>query len=128
MAAQCALDGAGNLLPASSITFYESESDDKPIAASSTENGPRRGGRKRNTDRLTQSLAAEAQDDDGNTAAPRAPRPRAANAARAKFVPESPSDEEDADFSDSELPELMAVSDSSSDGPREKAVSRRAVP
>ncbi|KAJ7161570.1 hypothetical protein C8R46DRAFT_955463 [Mycena filopes] len=38
MADQCALDGAGNLLPASSIPFYESESDDKPLPAPSTEN------------------------------------------------------------------------------------------
>jgi hypothetical protein len=65
-----------------------------------------------NTDRLTESLAAEAEDDDGNGPVPRAPRPRAANSARVKFVPESPSEEEDADFSDSELPELLDVSDS----------------
>ncbi|KAJ7149110.1 hypothetical protein C8R46DRAFT_1044381 [Mycena filopes] len=93
MSAQCALDDAGNLLPTSSITFYDSESDDKPLAA---------------------IPAAEATDDNGNAPVPRAPRPRTTNTPRTKFIPESPSEEEDTDFSDSdsEIPGLMDVSDS----------------
>ncbi|KAJ7648549.1 hypothetical protein B0H17DRAFT_1215555 [Mycena rosella] len=35
MADQCAIDSSGNLLDASAINFYESESDDKPISAGS---------------------------------------------------------------------------------------------
>ncbi|KAJ6550103.1 hypothetical protein B0H19DRAFT_1264968 [Mycena capillaripes] len=111
MADQCTLDEAGNLLPASSIDFYESESDEKPLNTTSGKTH-RRSSRKRNTDRLTESLAAEVDDDNGNALVPRVPRPRAANSACVKFVPESPSEEEDTDFSDSELPELLDVSDS----------------
>ncbi|KAJ6526319.1 hypothetical protein B0H19DRAFT_1275688 [Mycena capillaripes] len=62
MADQCALEADGNLLPASAIDFYESESDTKALPPT---NGLRRSTRKRDTDKWTQSLAAEKEDDDG---------------------------------------------------------------
>jgi hypothetical protein len=68
----------------------------------------RRGTRKRDTDKLAQSLAAEKADDDGNPFID-APKRSRAKANRVKLVPESVSDEEDDDF---ELPDLIDPSDS----------------
>ncbi|KAJ7701611.1 hypothetical protein B0H14DRAFT_3649922 [Mycena olivaceomarginata] len=88
------------------IEFYESESDTKAIPAKST--GLRRGTRKRETDKLTESLAAEKADDDGNPFF-EGPKKSRARVSRVKAVPESVSDQEDDDF---ELPDLVDPSDS----------------
>ncbi|KAJ7877433.1 hypothetical protein B0H14DRAFT_3783555 [Mycena olivaceomarginata] len=114
MADQCALGTSGTLLDASDIPFYESESDEKALPAVSSELPQRRSTRKRKTDRMTQYLAAEKADDDGQPPAPRVPRARATGATRTKFIPESVSDEEDEDFDD--LPDLEEVSHSSDEG------------
>jgi hypothetical protein len=132
MADQCALGTSGTLLDASDIPFYESESDEKALPAVSSGVSPffityilwnnvciselpqRRSTRKRQTDRMTQYLAAEKADDDGQPPAPRVPRARATGATRTKFIPESVSDEEDEDFDD--LPDLEEVSHSSDEG------------
>ncbi|KAJ6609173.1 hypothetical protein B0H10DRAFT_2194010 [Mycena sp. CBHHK59/15] len=110
---QCARDSDGNLKDASEIEFYESESDDKPMPAVSNEGPTRRiSTRKRHTDKLTESLAAEHADDDGNpevTRASRALRAGGTRAPRAKFVPETQSEEEDDDF---DMPALEDPSDS----------------
>ncbi|KAJ7909897.1 hypothetical protein B0H13DRAFT_2329947 [Mycena leptocephala] len=63
MSDQCALDANGKLKDASQIDVYESESDTRAIAAKST--GLRRDTRKRDTDKLAQSLAAQKADGDG---------------------------------------------------------------
>ncbi|KAJ7907502.1 hypothetical protein B0H13DRAFT_1879547 [Mycena leptocephala] len=116
MSPQCARDADGNLKDASEIEFYDSESDDKPLPA--VQGGPvRRSTRRRQTDRLTESLAAENADEDGNPQMKRAPRAPCAGAPRAprtKIVPETQSEEEDDDF---DMPGLESVSDSDdSDG------------
>ncbi|KAJ6582858.1 hypothetical protein B0H10DRAFT_1962360 [Mycena sp. CBHHK59/15] len=110
--AQCAWDSGGNLKDASEIEFYNSESDDKPIPAASS--ATRRSTRKRQTDKLTKSLAAEHAGEDGNPQlkrAPAAPHAGAPRAPRTKRVPETWSEEEDDDF-DSDMPALEDVSDS----------------
>ncbi|KAJ7844559.1 hypothetical protein B0H13DRAFT_1908819 [Mycena leptocephala] len=114
MANQCALDANGALLDASDIQFYQSESDEKALPVVSSEPPQRRSTRKRKTDRLTESLAAEKVDDDGQPLAPRVPRARATVTTRIKLLPESVSDEEDEDFDD--LPDLEEVSHSSDEG------------
>jgi hypothetical protein len=68
----------------------------------------RRGTRKRETDKLTQYLAAEKADNDGNPFID-APKRSRAKANRVRTVPESVSDQEDDDF---ELPDLIDPSDS----------------
>lgn len=77
--------------------------------------GPvRRSTRKRQTDKLTESLAAEHADEDGNPQMKRAPAgPQAGNprAPRVKRIPETQSEDEDDDF-DPEMPSLKNVSDS----------------
>ncbi|KAJ6609421.1 hypothetical protein B0H10DRAFT_477745 [Mycena sp. CBHHK59/15] len=110
--AQCARDSDGNLKDASEIEFYNSESDDKLIPAASS--ATRRSTRKRQSDKLTESLAAEHADADGHPQmkrAPAAPRAGASRAPRVKRVPETRSEEEDDDF-DSDMPALEDVSDS----------------
>ncbi|KAJ7933264.1 hypothetical protein B0H13DRAFT_1856294 [Mycena leptocephala] len=102
-----ARDANGNLRDAADMEFYESESDTRPLPAPSAPQ-PRRGDRKRATDKLTESLAAEKADDDGNAFVARPKRSRA-KAPRVKAVPESVSDQEDSDF---ELPDLVDPSDS----------------
>ncbi|KAJ6481152.1 hypothetical protein C8R45DRAFT_1151991 [Mycena sanguinolenta] len=106
--AQCALDPNGKLKDASEILFYDSESDDKPISVSATR-PTRRSTRKRQTDKLTESLEAEHADEDGNLQMKRAPA--ASRAPRVKRVPETQSEEEDEDF-DSDMPGLQPLSDS----------------
>ncbi|KAF8214667.1 hypothetical protein K438DRAFT_1749761 [Mycena galopus ATCC 62051] len=68
----------------------------------------RRGTRKRDTDELTQSLATEKADEDGNPFFD-GPRKSHARVPRVKAVPESVSDQEDNGF---ELPDLVDPSDS----------------
>jgi hypothetical protein len=79
-----------------------------------TEQPQSRSTRKRHIDRLTESLAAEKPDDDGQPLAPQVPCAHATNtgAVCTKFVPESVSEEEDEDF---DLPDLEEVSHSSDD-------------
>ncbi|KAJ7795736.1 hypothetical protein B0H13DRAFT_1934835 [Mycena leptocephala] len=108
---QCARDSDGNLRDASEIEFYMSESDDKPIQAASRVGPIRRSTRKRHTDKLTESLAAEHADEDGNPQMKRASGAGAARAPRAKRVLETQSEEEDDDF-DEDMPALEDVSDS----------------
>ncbi|KAJ7938819.1 hypothetical protein B0H13DRAFT_1851401 [Mycena leptocephala] len=110
MAHQCALDETGSLKDASDVVFYESESDEKALPAVPSDQPQRRSSRKRQTDRLTESLAAQHADDDGNAPVPYVPRTRATNSARPKLVPESLSEAEDEDY-----PELLSVSDSEDD-------------
>ncbi|KAJ7876647.1 hypothetical protein B0H13DRAFT_2347527 [Mycena leptocephala] len=108
MSDQCALDAHGNRLPAEDIVFYNSESDETPISSSKGSLPTRQ----RQTGRLAQSLAAEKQDDDGNSIAPRAPAAPVREIDShlpAPGVAES-SDEEDDDFVGS-----GAESDSDSD-------------
>ncbi|KAJ6611565.1 hypothetical protein B0H10DRAFT_2192880 [Mycena sp. CBHHK59/15] len=107
MSDQPARDANGNLRDSADMEFYESESDTRPLPAPSAPQ-PRRGDRKRATDKLTESLAAEKADDDGNAFMARPKRSRA-KAPRVKAVPESVSDQEDSDF---ELPDLVDPSDS----------------
>ncbi|KAJ7793168.1 hypothetical protein B0H13DRAFT_2689699 [Mycena leptocephala] len=102
MCDQPARDANGNLRDAADMEFYESESDTRPLPAPSGPQ-PRRGNRKRETDKLTQSLTAEKADDDGNPFVAHPKRSRA-KAPRVKAVPESISDQEDSDF---ELPDLV---------------------
>lgn len=76
---------------------------------------PRRGGRKRNTDKLTELLAAEKQDEHGNTIpvkASRTSKPRLAKskAKSTEAVAVDASDEDDDDYND--LPALVEPSDS----------------
>ncbi|KAJ7867484.1 hypothetical protein B0H14DRAFT_3441698 [Mycena olivaceomarginata] len=68
------------------------------------------------TDRLTESLAAENAEDDGQPLAPRMSHARATGTihTKTKFIPESVSEEEDEDFDD--LPDLEEVSHSSDEG------------
>ncbi|KAJ6491224.1 hypothetical protein DFH09DRAFT_1105053 [Mycena vulgaris] len=106
MSDQCARDANGNLKDASDIDFYGSESDTKALPQKTTE--LRRGTRKRDTDKLAKSLAAEKADDDGNPLIEGTKRSRA-KAPRIKAIPESVSDQEDTDF---ELPDLIEASDS----------------
>ncbi|KAJ6609450.1 hypothetical protein B0H10DRAFT_2225969 [Mycena sp. CBHHK59/15] len=101
MSDQPAWDANGNLRDAADMEFYESESDTRPLTAPSAH-------RKRATDKLTESLAAEKADDDGNAFVAHPKRSRA-KAPRVKAVPEFVSDQEDSDF---ELPDLVDPSDS----------------
>ncbi|KAJ7903168.1 hypothetical protein B0H13DRAFT_1882230 [Mycena leptocephala] len=106
MSDQCTLDANGNLRDASEIDLYESESDTKALPAKSRE--LRWGTRKRETDKLTDSLKAQKADDDGN---PFVDRPKRAKATttRVKKVLESISDQDDDDY---EIPDLIEASDS----------------
>ncbi|KAF8170047.1 hypothetical protein K438DRAFT_1773969 [Mycena galopus ATCC 62051] len=103
----------GILKDATDITFYESESDEKPLPSVSGIVPSRCSARTRNTNRFTKSLAAQKAEDDRNT-----PIQRRSNAStprpRIKHIPESPSDEEDEDFDD--LPALEDVLHSSDEG------------
>ncbi|KAJ6586480.1 hypothetical protein DFH09DRAFT_1274914 [Mycena vulgaris] len=107
MSDQCARDSAGNLLDASQIDFYESESDEKALPAVIVP--PRRGDRKRRTDKLAASLLVEQEDKDGHAPVRRAPRATRTTSTRVKAVPESISEEEDEDFA---MPDLKDASDS----------------
>lgn len=69
---------------------------------------PRRGTRKRETEKLTLSLAAQKADDDGNPFID-GPKKTRAKAPRVKAIPESVSEQEDDDF---DLPDLLEASDS----------------
>ncbi|KAJ6542208.1 hypothetical protein DFH09DRAFT_1089269 [Mycena vulgaris] len=126
MSDQCARDSAGNLLDASQIDFYESESDEKalpavigllavthatdyPLIFCAFVVPPRRGDRKRHTDKLTASLLVEQEDKDGHAPIRRAPRATRTTSTRVKAVPESIREEEDEDFA---MPDLKDVSDS----------------
>ncbi|KAJ7808621.1 hypothetical protein B0H13DRAFT_2385778 [Mycena leptocephala] len=112
MSDQCALDSGGQLKDASDIDFYDSESDEKALPRAPPDDAPRRSSRKRLTDKLTESLAAENADEDGNPLMKRAPRASAARVERVKIVPETQSEEEDENF---EMPALQDVSDSEDD-------------
>jgi hypothetical protein len=128
MSDHCALDANQNPLPANEILFYNSESDETPLPPikgtsflfelSNMANQPlepRRSTRSRQTDKLTESLAAEKQDEDGKLirVKQRALPPR--KAANKSVVLSS--DEEDDDFqSDSDssddsdsCPSLMSL-------------------
>ncbi|KAJ6610653.1 hypothetical protein B0H10DRAFT_2437905 [Mycena sp. CBHHK59/15] len=76
MSDQPARDANGNLRDAADMEFYESESDTRPLPAPSAPQ-PRRGDRKRATDKLTESLAAEKADDDDDAFVARPKRSRA---------------------------------------------------
>ncbi|KAJ6608864.1 hypothetical protein B0H10DRAFT_1955084 [Mycena sp. CBHHK59/15] len=106
MSDQCARNANGNLKDASEIEFYESESDAKPLPTKLTK--LHHGTRKRDTDKLAQSLAAEKANNDGNPFI-EGPKRSRAKAPRIKAVPESVSDQEDNDF---ELPDLIDPSHS----------------
>ncbi|KAK7001098.1 hypothetical protein R3P38DRAFT_2796132 [Favolaschia claudopus] len=111
MSVQCALDKDGNLKDASEIEFYNSESDEKPTAPPAGTAAPRRGLRKRKTDRLTLGLKAQQADDDGNSKpVPTTKRPAAPRAPRVKLVPETATEAADKDFDD--MPDLENLSDS----------------
>ncbi|KAJ6549522.1 hypothetical protein DFH09DRAFT_1086769 [Mycena vulgaris] len=70
MADQCAVSSGGDLFDASNILFYGSESDETALPTVTIDQPPqRRSTRKTQTDRLTQSLAAEHEDEDGETPA-----------------------------------------------------------
>ncbi|KAJ6454440.1 hypothetical protein C8R47DRAFT_224935 [Mycena vitilis] len=100
MSDQCALDAAGNSLPAEKILFYASESDETPIPKG---NEPRRSLRSRDTDRLTQSLLVEKQDEEGNVIPVKTrSAPRARKVATHSGGALSSSDEDDGDFVGSE--------------------------
>ncbi|KAJ7239078.1 hypothetical protein C8J57DRAFT_1478487 [Mycena rebaudengoi] len=101
-------DAVNSLKDASEILFYNSESDDIPLPNALT-GVLRRGGRKRNTDKLTESLAAEHADENGNAKTKSAHHASGPHAPRVKTVPETLSEEEDDDF---EMPGLEEVSDS----------------
>ncbi|KAF8144480.1 hypothetical protein K438DRAFT_1782764 [Mycena galopus ATCC 62051] len=105
MSDQCARDSNGNLKDATDITFYESESDEKPLPSVSGMVLSRCSARTRNTNRFTKSLAA--QKADMTETLPFSVVPM-------RHIPESPSDEEDEDFDD--LPALEDVLHSSDEG------------
>ncbi|KAJ7833665.1 hypothetical protein B0H13DRAFT_1914471 [Mycena leptocephala] len=122
MSNQCALDARGNPLPTEDIVFYHSESDDTPLLSSKglylllfhkhlliVSPEPRRSTRQRQTDKLTQSLAAEKQDKDGNSI-PTKVRAPVRKAVRQPNTVVFSSDEDDNDFEGS-----SSDSDSSDD-------------
>ncbi|KAJ7816998.1 hypothetical protein B0H13DRAFT_1923216 [Mycena leptocephala] len=86
------------------MEFYKSN---RPLPAPSAPQ-PHRGDRTRATEKLTESLATEKADDDGN-AFVACPKRARAQAPRVKAVPEFVSDQEDSDFV---LPGLVDPSDS----------------
>ncbi|KAJ7242281.1 hypothetical protein C8J57DRAFT_1477478 [Mycena rebaudengoi] len=108
MSDQSALNADNSVKDASEILFYNSESDDIPLPNALT-GVLRRGGRKRNTDKLTESLAAEHADENGNAKTKSAHHASGPRAPRVKTVPETLSEEEDDDL---EMPGLEEVSDS----------------
>ncbi|KAJ7863906.1 hypothetical protein B0H13DRAFT_2281978, partial [Mycena leptocephala] len=118
MSDQCALDARGNPLPTEDIFPYHSESDDTPLSSSKglylllfhkhlliVSPEPCRSTRQRQTDKLTQSLAVEKQDEDGNSI-PIKVRAPVRKAVRQPNIMVFSSDEDDDDFE---------VSDSDSD-------------
>jgi hypothetical protein len=150
---QCALDSSGNLKDAKDITFYESESDDRPISNNSgpsttqlegTNSIPQgqyfrtahififistlrtagRGFRSKNTQKLQDSLSAEKLDVNGQ---PEKPSTQKKHRRRAKKLKTTPKNHPSVSDGSGDDIDFVVSADESTDSEQEELITNQEV-